>query len=328
MPAPSLQTEPTSRPMKGPDVTPPPETLWAEASITVDRESQDAVTELFFSIGALGVTELVDDPCFDVGDGRRIRPSAGAHTTLKALFDYEELDTLDLRVRSVLQPVVSAEAVKTLITSMLEDRDWTEKWKDGFHAMEITPRLALCPSWETYEAKPGQVVVNLDPGMAFGTGTHETTRTCLRLIDTFLASATSPTDLLDVGTGSGVLSIAALLLGANSAWGVDLDPLAVEATATNADSNNVAARLRVDETPIEGIQDTFSLVVANILAGPLMELAEPIAGRVAKGGTLILSGLLIGQAQEVAESYIALGLTLEEVAPDGDWASLLLTRQA
>lgn len=309
------------------DQRPPPTDRWAEASLTVGRERQEAVTDALFTLGALGVTELVEDPCFDVGDGRQVRPAADPRVTLKALFDDEDLDVLRDRVMAGLGAILDEETRRTVATSVLEDRDWNEKWKEGFHPIEIGPRLALCPTWETYTPRPGQVVVTLDPGMAFGTGSHETTRSCLRLIERLLTEeGAGQPDLLDVGTGSGVLAIAALSLGARWAWGLDLDPLAVEAARANAHLNGVEERLRADDTPVEEVVVTFPLVVANILSGPLVELASAIGGRVEVGGRLILSGLLREQAEEVLDAYVVLGLTPLEQHDDGDWTTLLLGR--
>ncbi len=212
------------------------------------------------------------------------------------------------------------------------EAEWRDAWKKYFHVTRITPRIVVVPSWEKGSHAPaaGDVVIDLDPGMAFGTGTHASTRLCLGELDALAASGAAVDRLLDVGAGSGILAIAAVKLwpGAH-AIAVDNDPIAVTACGENAAINGVTDRITSALTPVGALTETFPLVVANIQAHVLRALADDLAARVAPGGTLILSGLLTPQAAAVADEYVARALTLVAVRESPDdpaWSSAVLRR--
>ncbi|MGI9201431.1 MAG: 50S ribosomal protein L11 methyltransferase, partial [Woeseiaceae bacterium] len=181
-----------------------------------------------------------------------------------------------------------------------EDRDWEREWLKDFSPMQFGERLWICPSNATVDT-PGAAVVTLDPGLAFGTGTHPTTALCLEWLG---ALDLDNKQMLDYGCGSGVLAIAALKLGCARATAMDIDPQAVRATIDNATINNVRDRIMVSNHA-GGIAGEFDIVVANILAGPLVDLAESIASHVRSGCLLALSGILSEQVGEVLEAYQA-----------------------
>lgn len=206
------------------------------------------------------------------------------------------------------------------------DEDWGESWKRGLGPMRIG-RAFVRPSWVEAAVPPGMAEVVLDPGMAFGTGTHPTTSLCLAALSDLLAARPGAA-VLDVGTGSGLLAIAARRLGAGRVAGNDNDPVAVEVARENAARNGVDVTLTVE--PLEAIPGRFELVVANILANTLVELAPAIAAKVAPGGALLLSGILGPQEAEVRGAYLAAGL---RPLPGGDrregeWSLLALERSA
>ncbi len=203
------------------------------------------------------------------------------------------------------------------------DPDWRERWKLFFQPFRISDRLAVRPPWADPDEGPGVELV-IDPGMAFGTGHHETTRLCLEALDALLGGPEPPAELLDVGCGSGILSIAALRLGARRAVAVDIDADSVRATSENAEANSVV--VEVSGTPVGEVGQTFPLVIANILASILQTMAEDIAPRVAPGGRLMLSGALEEQADELAARYEALGLRRIGQARQGRWVRLDLER--
>ncbi|GAB4250926.1 MAG: 50S ribosomal protein L11 methyltransferase [Deferrisoma sp.] len=207
------------------------------------------------------------------------------------------------------------------------EEGWRDRWKAFYKPSRVSARLGVCPSWETWPPELGAVrVIRLDPGRAFGTGTHETTRLCLRLLDEELA-ARPGADLLDVGCGSGILSIGALLLGARRAVALDIDPLAAEATRENARANAVVERLRVVCGDLRSLRGAYPLVVANILYQVLLGLAPELGRRVAPGGgTLILSGLLTTETASAARVYGAQGLEPVRQETEGEWAALVLRR--
>jgi ribosomal protein L11 methyltransferase len=200
------------------------------------------------------------------------------------------------------------------------DQDWSETWKAGLGAFAVGP-VFVRPSWIDAAPPPCAVEVVLDPGMAFGTGTHPTTALCLAA----LAEALRPgARVLDVGTGSGLLAVAAAKLGAGEVVGSDHDPVALEVARENAERNRV--RLALTGDPPARIGGTFDVVVANILANTLVALAPEIAPRVAAGGTLLLSGILAGQEDEVRDAYVAQGLAPAPDRADGEWRLLVLRR--
>ncbi|GKX59893.1 50S ribosomal protein L11 methyltransferase [Leminorella grimontii] len=205
----------------------------------------------------------------------------------------------------------------------LEDKDWEREWMDNFHPMRFGERLWICPSWREVPDK-NAVNVMLDPGLAFGTGTHPTTSLCLQWLDGLdLAGKT----VIDFGCGSGILAIAALKLGAARAIGIDIDPQAILASRDNAERNGVADRLELYLPKDQPDDLSADVVVANILAGPLRELAPLIGKLPTAGGHLGLSGILSSQAQDVSAAYSDLFL-LDPVAENAEWCRITGVRKA
>jgi ribosomal protein L11 methyltransferase len=205
--------------------------------------------------------------------------------------------------------------------------EWRDAWKKHFRVDHVTPRLVIVPSWEPHEPAAGEILLDLDPGRAFGTGAHASTRLCLRELD---AIARPVARFLDVGTGSGILSIAAAKLHP-SATGVaiDNDPIAVDAARENLERNGVAARVEASGRPLEELEGVFDLVLANIQADVLEPLAPALAARVAPGGILLLSGLLAPQTSGMAAIYAREGVELAArrvSVEDPDWAALVFLR--
>lgn len=191
--------------------------------------------------------------------------------------------------------------------------DWRDGWKRFFRPTRVGEHLVVRPPWEPYEAAPGDVVITLDPGAAFGTGTHETTRLAMREIERLACRG----DVLDVGCGSGILGIVASLLGARRVRAIDVDPIAVRVTGENASINGVT--LDASTTPIDDIEGTFALVLANIRGPILVAMADALVVRTA--GRLVLGGLLTSEEPEVREPFDA-RLELEARNIDGEWLAL------
>jgi ribosomal protein L11 methyltransferase len=266
---------------------------WLTLTFRSDPASAPGLAEALAEAGALAVTME------DGADSPIIEPAVGESplwptTCVEALFDDADQAAL---LRAVRGHRALASAPEPTV-ARVEDRDWARVGLAGLGAMAFGGRLWVIPSW-LEPPEPAAVVLRLDPGLAFGTGRHPTTALCL---DWLAGADLAGARLVDYGCGSGILAVAGLLLGASRAWAVDHDPQALVATRDNGGRNGVAGRLEV--TAPEALDSPpADVVVANILARPLVELAPRLAGLLAPGGWLVLSGLLADQAPDVAEAY-------------------------
>ncbi len=206
-----------------------------------------------------------------------------------------------------------------LNTAGVEQEDWQNAWKQYYHAMEIGRRLAIVPGWETYETD--RTVITMDPGMAFGTGTHETTSLCLETLDELVKGGER---VLDIGTGSGILAIAALKLGAARAEGVDIDPMCVRTAGENAQRNGVADRFTVLVGDLsDKASGTYDLITANIVAAAILSLAPAVPALMKDGGRFIASGIIDERREEVLAGLEAAGLRPLEIKEKRGWVCIL-----
>lgn len=212
----------------------------------------------------------------------------------------------------------------------LPESEWRDAWKKYFHPTRLTRQLVVVPSWEPYQPEPDDLLLHLDPGQAFGTGAHASTQLVLAALQELADDGASPARILDIGTGSGILLIAAARLWPQiTGLGTDIDPLAVGAAAENFERNGVADRMQSSEAALDAVGAPFELVVSNIQAHVLRDLAAPIAATVAPGGRLLLSGVLTTQAGGVSEAFLAHGFELTATTRselDPEWSSLTLRR--
>jgi ribosomal protein L11 methyltransferase len=281
-------------------------------TVEVEREAADDVAALLVEAGARGA-EVQDGSILAMPGVPAIAPG---RARVVAFFD---------------DPGAAAAAARELglapvCVAAVPGRDWGEEWKRGLAPLRVG-RVFVRPSWIAAAPPPGMVEVVLDPGMAFGTGTHPTTSLCLRALDELLRECPSA-EVLDVGTGSGLLAIAARKLGARRVAATENDPVALEVAAENARRNGVELELLL--APPDAVSGAFPIVVANILANTLVELAASLAGRLAAPGTLLLSGILAGQEEEVRRAYLRCGLAPRPAldACEGEWRLLALERHA
>ncbi len=269
---------------------------WCQFVMDLDSLDPGIVEETFSRLGANSVTlsDAGDDPVLEPGPGETPLWSS---TRITGLFPGDaDMDTF----RSALLSELGLAELPAHHIEKLADRAWEREWLKDFGAMRFGERLWICPTGSEVDNKSA-VVVHLDPGLAFGTGTHPTTALCLEWLDGIdLVGKT----LLDYGCGSGVLAIAGLKLGCRSATGMDIDPQAIIATRQNATDNDVADNLLVAGSP-DGIEGQFDVVVANILARPLAQFADSITSTLASRGMLALSGVLCEQADKVMTAYKA-----------------------
>jgi ribosomal protein L11 methyltransferase len=216
------------------------------------------------------------------------------------------------------------------IADAVPEAEWREAWKRYFKVSHLTRQFVVVPSWETYAPAPGELVIELDPGMAFGTGTHASTRLVLEELQALADAGAEPARVLDVGCGSGILSIAAMKRWPGAACvAIDIDPQCIDATRENAARNRVADRIATHATPLGEVPGEFPLVLANIQAHVLRELKADLIARTAPGGTLILSGLLTPQAAPLADEMVAAGLRLQGIRAsrhDPEWSVVVLAR--
>ncbi len=212
----------------------------------------------------------------------------------------------------------------TIETVSVSEADWADNWKKYFKPIEIGDRLAVCPSWETYDNPQGRCVLNIDPGAAFGTGAHDTTRLCLGVLDRYCGDDKT---ILDVGSGSGILSISALLLGCSRAVGVDIDAMAVKVAQENAVLNKVEARTEfVCGDLVEKISGKFDIVCANIVADIIISLCDNVTDFMEKDGLFICSGIIDTREQDVLDKLALIGLNVVERFESGGWVALVCKR--
>lgn len=265
---------------------------WLQIAVDVAGDQVGEVSEVFTVMGALSVTVL------DAGDEPLLEPAPGetplwSNTRVIALFDAaQDIAGLKQQLQAVLKT-----PVPDLLVEPLADRDWSNTWRDTFGVMCFGERLWVCPVGEI-PSDPEAIVVHLDPGMAFGTGTHATTAFCLQWLDAHPPTSKS---VIDYGCGSGILAIAAHKLGAATVVAVDIDPQALQATRENARRNDCDLEVL---QPDELADHSADLVLANILANPLIELAPDMAQRVHAGGQLVMTGILAEQAEAVMAAYV------------------------
>ena len=206
----------------------------------------------------------------------------------------------------------------------VDDEDWKDKWKENFKPTKITEKLVVKPTWEEYQAADGEVVLQIDPGMAFGTGTHETTSLCLKLLEKYLGDDPAGKTVLDVGCGSGILSIAAALLGCREVTGIEIDEDAVNVAGENVALNEVADAVKIMQGDlVKGIDVKADIIVANLMADIVMMLAESAKEHLADGGVFISSGILVEKRDKVAEAVKAAGFEIVEIAEDGEWCAIV-----
>jgi ribosomal protein L11 methyltransferase len=286
---------------------------WIQLRVTTTEEKAEQVSDMLMGWGAQAVSFLDahDTPIYEPMPGEVIY---WTNTVVVGLFDAEH--PMDKVVKQLKQVAFFKDGVDYKL-EQLEDKDWEREWMDNFHPIKFGQRLWVCPSWRDIP-DPTAVNVMLDPGLAFGTGTHPTTALCMQWLD---ATIQPEQTVVDFGCGSGILGIAALKLGAKRVIGVDIDPQAIEASTANAKRNNVEGQIELYLPKDQPKDFQADVVVANILAGPLAELKAVISAYVKPGGKLALSGILQSQAQSVIDAYSD-EFSFDPIALQDEWVRL------
>jgi ribosomal protein L11 methyltransferase len=310
---------------------------WAEVSIQTTHEATDVVAEIYHDLGASGV--VIEDPellnnYIDAGqwDFSGIeRAEDTSIVTVKAYLPVDEdlddkLRTFELRIKE-FKSMTDDDMEKgpcTISWNTVRDEDWADNWKAYFHPEKVGGMLVIKPTWEDYEASPDDIVIELDPGSAFGTGTHPTTAMCLRELETLVKGGMR---IFDVGTGSGVLSIAAAKLGATDVTAMDYDKVAVDVAAENIRQNGVED---VVKTGVSDILKSFDgkadLIVANIIADIIIMLFDELDEHLAEGGRLLASGIISERLADVTEACLAHGFVVDKVTEEKGWVAMTISR--
>ena len=299
---------------------------WMEVSLSVDGEAAEAVAELLQRYSYQGVAieqENIPPEAWD--DGEAEPPS---RLTLRAYFPADRrVEETKLQLETALGHMSLMYPMPSPTYRLIEETDWAEAWKANYHPIRLGQHLLIRPEWVDIEPEPDDIVITLDPGMAFGTGTHPTTQLCLEALEELVQPHTQ---VLDLGCGSGILSIAAAKLGADHVLGVDTDSIAVTATQQNSARNDIAEKITAQEGSLDTVTDSdqqFDLVVVNILAHIIIAMCDNLLGDVVKpGGIGIFSGLIADQAGEVEAALRHTGLKPYARRQKGDWVAVLAKR--
>ena len=305
---------------------------WLELSVTCDIEAVDAVSEILGRVASGGTSV---EPAFNlVDEGLGARIDATRPAVVRAYVALLQPGAGERGVAEAGEAVGHLQAfglgaIGDVATRVVHESDWAEAWKADFPVMRVGRRLVIRPTWRRHRAAPDDVVISLDPGMAFGTGLHPTTRLSLAAIETVAdRGALEGRRVLDVGCGSGVLSIAAALLNARSVVGVDTDPVAIEATTANVARNGLTDRVAARQGSVPTADQAFDVVVANLIASLLIELALPLRDELVPGGVLLASGIFGDRESEVRDAFATVGLDVRSKTTEGDWVALESVRSS
>ena len=299
---------------------------WLEIRLTLPSAAVELVGQALMEIGCTGVAvaERALDT-FEPPDPDEL----DALPTIRAYFPAGDPAALCQQVQAALAelaPLVPGLPAGPPECRRLADEDWAHGWQQHFPLLRVGSRLLIRPSWAELPDDPADIVLTLDPGRAFGTGTHATTALCLEVIARLADAPAPPRRVLDVGAGSGILAMAAAVLGASKVVACEIDVEASQVAAENIAANGLQATVAVSTTPIEELSGSFDLILANILAGENIRLAPHFLARLAPGGYLALSGILIEQELAVTAAFNRLPLTLVTVERRDEWSCLLYRR--
>ena len=283
---------------------------WIELTVDVPPEYAEPMSEIFHRYGHGGVASE-QEAGYNPDEGES--PPVPDFVTIKTYLPVDNTterrrNQIDIGVRLVAHLAT----ISPLKEKYVEEEDWQNAWKEHFHPLRIGRHLVICPTWRTVETSESDILIHLDPGMAFGTGHHPTTRTCM--------------EILDVGCGSGILSVVAVKVGATSALGLEIDPVAARAGEENVRINGIEDKVQIVQgtlpSPLAEAR-SFDIVAANISAKVVTDLAQHLIDSVAIGGKLIAGGIIEPHVEDVTKALNAVGASIDETFIDGDWVTLL-----
>ena len=294
---------------------------WIELTVDVPPEYAEPMSEIFHRYGHGGVA-IEQEAGYNPDEGES--PPVPDFVTIKTYLPVD--NTMERRRNQIdigVRLVAHLATISPLKEKYVEEEDWQNAWKEHFHPLRIGRHLVICPTWRTVETSESDILIHLDPGMAFGTGHHPTTRTCMEILE----RDTKPGyRILDVGCGSGILSVVAVKVGATSALGLEIDPVAARAGEENVRINGIEDKVQIVQgtlpSPLAEAR-SFDIVAANISAKVVTDLAQHLIDSVAIGGKLIAGGIIEPHVEDVTKALNAVGASIDETFIDGDWVTLL-----
>lgn len=305
---------------------------WAEVSITTSHEATEFIAEIFHDLGASGV--VIEDPelvnsYIHSGQWDYTDIPEAENTEVVTVKAYLPVDEeLDEKLRSFEREVNALaghnvdKGPGAISCNEIQDEDWAENWKQYFHTEKVGDITVIKPTWEEYEASPDDVVIELDPGEAFGTGNHPTTAMCIRELETLVKGGMT---VFDVGTGSGILSIAAAKLGAGKITAVDYDRTALKVAKENIEQNHAEDVITLGQSDIlKQVEGRADLVIANIIADIIIRLFDELEDHLNPGGTLLASGIIADRIGDVTGAALAHGFTIDKVVEMSGWAAMVI----
>ncbi|MDP4118181.1 MAG: 50S ribosomal protein L11 methyltransferase [Bacillota bacterium] len=306
---------------------------WTEVTIFTTPQAEEVITALLYDTGVGGVN--IEDPSlideanritkdWDVMDESILAKYSENKCIIKAYYSPEvNMEDVMLKINEGIENAKQfVDVGKAEVTScVVDEQDWENSWKQYYKPLYIGENIVIKPVWEEIDKKDGQVVIELDPGMAFGTGTHETTRMCLEILEKKIKTGNS---VLDVGTGSGILSIGAIKMGAESCFAVDIDPMAVKIVKENAKLNCVEDKITVVAGNLtEKVSGKYDVVVANIIADAIISLTPNIRQFMKEDALYITSGIIVFRLDDVKEKLEECGFKIIDIEIQGDWAAVI-----
>ena len=308
---------------------------WSEVSIRTSHEATDVVAEIFHDIGASGV--VIEDPAL-VND--YIQAGGWDYTdipkseqtevvTVKAYLPVDSdlsgrMTELEEKIKA-LQAAAPAAGPCDITSQSVRDEDWEDNWKAYFHTEKVGALVVVRPAWEEYEAGPDDIVVSLDPGAAFGTGTHPTTSMCIRELEGLIKGGQR---VFDVGTGSGILAITAAKLGATDITAMDYDNTAVKIAGENIRANGVEDKIKTGRSDLlQAFEGKADIIIANLIADLVIRLFDELDEHLAAGGRLLASGIITERLSEVTEAALEHGFIVEKVVEEKGWTAITIVRK-
>jgi ribosomal protein L11 methyltransferase len=305
---------------------------WIEVKIVTTSDAIEPVSGIFYGLDVKGVA--IEDPrdilereqgplSWDFADINIFEYGKDA-AVIKGYFneedDMEEIQKyIEAKIEELKEMGIDVGEGKVVIREVFEE-DWANNWKKYYKPTHIGERILIKPIWEDYEAKADEIVVEMDPGMAFGTGTHETTRMCIEALEKYV---TKDSTVFDIGTGSGILGITAAKLGANRVVGVDLDPVAVDSAKGNVEFNNIDNIEILHGNLMDVVEGKANIVVANIIAEVIIFLSEDVKKFIEPGGYFITSGIIKDRKEDVINKLTSVGFKIEEANTLGEWVCIV-----